>query len=81
MQEFIRDSRKKIRQTPQDRGVHQKKYLLVNYFMRLSQNMRNFRQKKGGNYLSSYRLIFSIPPLSSFQVWHSYTKRIAFRDS
>ena len=46
MQEFIRDSRKKIRQTPQDRGVHQKKYLLVNYFMRLSQNMRNFRQKK-----------------------------------
>lgn len=46
MQEFIRDSREKIRQTPQVRGVHQKKYLLVNYFMRLSQNMRNFRQKK-----------------------------------
>ena len=46
MQEFIRDSREKIRQTPQALAFHQKKYLLVNYFMRLSQNMRNFRQKK-----------------------------------
>ena len=81
MQEFIRDSREKIRQTPQDRGVHQKKYLLVNYFMRLSQNMRNLEKKKGGNYLSSYRLIFSIPPLSSFQVCHSHNKRIDVRDS
>ena len=46
MQEFIRDSREKIRQMEGACGVHQKKYLLVNYFMRLSQNMRNFRQKK-----------------------------------
>ena len=46
MQEFIRDSRKKILQVLHKPVGSPKKYLLVNYFMRLSQNMRNFRQKK-----------------------------------